>query len=67
MARRTEDIAAIRQLAEHWHAGWLAGESGALLALYADDPVLMPQGQPAVMGKEAIRSLYQSIFEEFKE
>ncbi|MHC4489424.1 MAG: YybH family protein [Planctomycetota bacterium] len=25
----------------------------------------MPQNQPAVVGKEAIRSLYQSVFEEF--
>lgn len=25
----------------------------------------MPQGQPAVIGKDAIRSLYSSFFEEF--
>jgi len=65
MARQTQDVAAIKQLAEDWHAGWLASDAGALLALYADDPVLMPQNQPAVIGREAIRSLYQSVFEEF--
>jgi len=65
MARQTEDIAAIKQLAEDWHAGWLASDAAALVALYADDPVLMPQNQPAVIGRDAIRSLYQSVFEDF--
>ncbi|NIO00774.1 MAG: SgcJ/EcaC family oxidoreductase [Candidatus Latescibacteria bacterium] len=65
MAGQTEDTDAIRQLAEEWHAGWLAGDAGALLALYTDDPVLMPQNQPAVIGREAIRSPYQSVFDEF--
>ena len=65
MAKKTEDIAAIKQLAKDWHAGWLACDAKALLALYAEDPVLMPQNQPSVIGKEAIRPLYESVFEEF--
>lgn len=59
-----ENIAAIRQLAEEWRAGWLAGDAEALADLYADDPVLIPQNQPAVHGREAIRSLYESVFQE---
>ena len=55
MTRLTEDIDAIKQLVEDWHAGWLASDIEALLSLYADDPVLMPQNQPAVVGKETIR------------
>ena len=65
MTKQSEDIAAIKQLAEEWRAGWLAGDADALLALYADDPVLMPSGQPAVFGKDAIRPLYQSVFKEY--
>lgn len=65
MTRHSEDIAAIKQLAEDWRAGWLAGDADALLALYAEDPVLMPAGQPAVFGRDAIRPLYQSVFKEY--
>jgi uncharacterized protein (TIGR02246 family) len=62
---QTEDTAAIKQLAEDWHAGWIAGDAEALLDLYDDDPVLMPQNQPPVIGKNAIRPLYQAVLEEF--
>lgn len=65
MAKQSEDIDAIKQLAEDWRAGWIAGDTGALLALYADDPVLMPWGQPTVFGKDAIRALYQAVFKEY--
>ena len=65
MAEKSEDIDAIKQLAEAWRAGWLAGDADALLSLYADDSVLMPSGQPAVFGKDAIRPLYQSVLKEY--
>jgi uncharacterized protein (TIGR02246 family) len=61
---RNEEIQAIKQLAADWRAGWLAGDVDALLCLYADEPVLMPQGQPAVIGKDAIRPLYQAVLKE---
>lgn len=65
MAKQTEDIVAIKQLAEDWRSGWLAGDVDSLLSLYADDPVLLPEGQSAVVGKDAIRPLYQSVLKEF--
>lgn len=65
MTAQPGDIAAIRQLAEDWRAGWLAGDVDALLALYADDPVVMPWGRPAVFGKEAIRALYEPVFRDY--
>lgn len=65
MGRRTEDIHAIKQLAADWRSGWLAGDADLLLSLYGDEPVLMPQDHPAVIGKDAIRSLYQSVFGEY--
>lgn len=59
-----EDIESIKQLAADWRSGWLSGDTEALLSLYANDPVLMPQGQPEVIGKDAIRPLYQAVFKE---
>ncbi len=64
MINRNEDIEAIKRLAADWRSGWLAGDVDALLSLYADDPVLMPQGQPAVSGKDAIRPLYEAVLRE---
>lgn len=65
MSNHGEDLAAIRKLAEDWSAGWDRGDTEALVSLYTDEPVLMPQGQPVVAGKNAIRALYQSFFKEF--
>jgi uncharacterized protein (TIGR02246 family) len=65
MNTRSDDIDAIKQLAADWRAGWLAGDADALLALYSSEPVLMPQDQPAVVGREAIRSLYQSVLKDY--
>jgi len=65
MTDQSKGVDAIKQLAEDWRCGWLAGDADALLALYADDPVLMPAGQPAVFGKDAIRPLYRSVLKEY--
>ena len=59
--RHKNDIRAIKQLAADWRTGWLAGNADALLSLYTRRPVLMPQGQPAIFGKHAIRSIYQAV------
>jgi uncharacterized protein (TIGR02246 family) len=64
MSKRSRNIRAIKQLATQWRAGWLAGDADALLSLYADDPVLMPQGQAAIVGKDAIRPLYEAVLKE---
>jgi len=64
MEKQSEDIHAIKQLADDWRSGWRAGDADALLNLYADEPVLMPQGQPPVVGKDAIRSLYEAVLRE---
>jgi uncharacterized protein (TIGR02246 family) len=64
LGQRRDDIAAIKQLAARWRAGWLAGDADALVSLYADRPVLMPQGRPAIFGKAAIRSLYRAVLGE---
>jgi len=63
--KENEDIEAIRQLAADWRSGWLTGDVDLLLSLYTDDPVLMPQDQPAVVGKDAIRPLYEAVLKEY--
>jgi len=64
MTTKNEDFEAIKRLAEDWRSGWLAGDADALLSLYADEPVLMPQDQPVVIGKDAIRPLYEAVLKE---
>jgi hypothetical protein len=61
MSKLPEDIAAIKQLAEDWGAGWLSGDPETLLALLSDEPVLIMSHEPAIIGKEAIRTLYQYV------
>ena len=65
MTKQSEDLAAIKKLAKDWDTGWDHGNPEALLSLYTDDPILMPQGQPAVIGKSAIRSIYHTFFKGF--
>ncbi len=60
-----EDLVAIRRIADEWRKGWITGDTEAILSLFAEDPVLMPQNQPAVTGKNAIRFLYESVFREY--
>jgi ketosteroid isomerase-like protein len=64
MHRHGEDLAAIKELASDWNDGWHGGNVEALLALHGDEPVLMPQGQPAIIGKDALRSAYPSVFKD---
>lgn len=39
-----------------------AGDLEAVMAIYADDAVLLPPNEPAVIGKPAIRSRYTRLF-----
>jgi uncharacterized protein (TIGR02246 family) len=65
MSKQPEDIAAIKRLAEDWRAGWLAGDPETLLALLLDEPVLIMSSEDPIIGKEAIRALYQYVFENY--
>ncbi len=65
MASHAEDLAAVKQLAKDYHAAWLTDDPEVLLALYADDAALMLTNEPAIIGKEALRTLYQYVFENY--
>ena len=67
MSKQTEDIAAIKQLAKDWRAGWLSGDHETLLALLSDEPVLIMSSEDPIIGKEAIRELYQSRIIQIRE
>jgi uncharacterized protein (TIGR02246 family) len=58
-------MAAVRTLAKEWSAAWNRSDADGLLSLFTGDPVLLPQGRPAVTGKKAIRSLYRSFFKDY--
>lgn len=66
MIDRSQDLADIERVALEWQHGWLKADAEALMALFGDDPVLMPQGQPAVLGREAIGSMYRALFRAFE-
>lgn len=64
MNRRSQDLGAIKQLAADWRSGWLTGNADALVSLFVEEPVVLPQGQPAIFGKEALRSIYKALLKE---
>ena len=65
--KRPEDIAAIRSALDEEMAASKAGDAAAFAACYTDDAVLMPPNEPAVVGKQAIQSCAQAIFDQFTE
>ncbi|MEM9998424.1 MAG: nuclear transport factor 2 family protein [Bacteroidota bacterium] len=50
------DAVAVRAVNEAYAAAWVANDSAAVMALFADDAVLIPHhGDPPVLGRDAIR------------
>ena len=62
MTDQTEDIAAVNQLSEDYAAAWAKGDPDQLLACYADDAVVIMSHEDPIVGKEALRELYQFVF-----
>jgi len=62
---RTSDIAAdeaaLRAADDSFERAYHSGDLDAVVALYAKDAVLMPDGAPAVRGREAIREYFRSV------
>jgi uncharacterized protein (TIGR02246 family) len=56
------DTGAISQLRDRYIAAINDGDVGGATALWTDDGALLPPGQPAAIGKEAIRAWYQTNF-----
>lgn len=62
MTKQSDDVEAVKQMLQAWHAGCQNSDIYALLALYEDTTVWMLQGQPEAIGKKANRSLYEEFF-----
>ena len=59
------DVEAIKKITDDFNAAMNAGNIDKLLSLYADDAVRIPPNKPALIGIEAIRSLFQEQLDQF--
>lgn len=59
---RTDDLAAVNQLSEDYAAAWAKGDPELLLDCYADDAVVIMSNEDPIVGKDALRELYQHVF-----
>ena len=59
------DVEAIKNLTEEYDAAINSGDLYSWMSLYTDDAVRMPPNMPALVGKDAIRSVMQSFFENY--
>ncbi len=62
---QAEDVAAIKALNLTAKAAFDAGDAAALADIFAEDAIFMPANEPALVGKEAIQSWIQTIFDQF--
>ena len=58
---QAEDRAAVKQLSKDYAAAWAKGDPELLLACYADDAVVIMSHEEPIVGKEALRELYQHV------
>jgi uncharacterized protein (TIGR02246 family) len=63
-ARDDADRAAIRRVTSEILAAVNASDRGRLLAVWADDGVLMPPNRPAVQGRDALERHFREVFAE---
>ena len=62
MTEQADDIAAVNQLSKDYAAAWAKGDPELLLSCYADDAVVIMSHEEPIVGKEALRELYQHVF-----
>ena len=61
-ASNSLEAAAIEVTISNYFISLNHGDIGAVLQLYADDPVLLPFLQPTIVGTEAVRQNYEDTF-----
>jgi len=57
---------AIRKLMAAYSAALNGGRTSLVMPLYNDDGVFMPPYSPSAVGKDAVRTAYDKVFEELK-
>jgi uncharacterized protein (TIGR02246 family) len=61
-ASATTDEKAVDQLRQDFNAAYNAGGAAAIANLVTEDTVWMPPGEPAVIGREAVKARYAAQF-----
>jgi len=61
----TDEERAIRKLTEDWLAAVRAKDIPRLAAMVTDDAVFLPPGFPPIRGRQAVETMYRSIFPQF--
>lgn len=56
----------IKDLIKSYETALNANDLEKILALYASEPVFMPQHAPALVGRDAVRAGYQNVFDTLK-
>jgi len=56
----------IDALLKQYEAALNANDIDTILGLYGSQPVFMPQHAPAMVGRDAVRSAYQMVFDTLK-
>jgi len=62
---QAEDVAAIKAMPAKYEAAYNASDAAALAELHTEEAIRMPPNEPALVGKEAIQSWYQTRFDQF--
>jgi uncharacterized protein (TIGR02246 family) len=65
-ATNPADEAAIKKVLASYETALNASDTNAVMALYADDAVLLPQETPTVVGGEAVKQFYIGTFKAIK-
>ncbi|PRC94584.1 YybH family protein [Solimicrobium silvestre] len=56
----------IKSIIEAYGTALNANDIDSILSLYSADPVFMPQGAPALIGRDAVRAGYTFVFNTLK-
>lgn len=64
-AQQAEDVAAITSAFDEAVAALHAGDAAALAAFFTEDAIRMAPNQPADIGREAIQSIFETVFDQF--
>jgi uncharacterized protein (TIGR02246 family) len=56
----------IRELIKSYETALNTNDTDAILDLYSQDPVFMPQNAPALVGRKAVRAGYEQVFATIK-
>lgn len=60
-----EDVAALRQILADYVAGYNTGDLKRVMDLWTDDAVVMPNGEPVVVGKKAVEEWKGEYFKQY--